>query len=95
MLEKWTEIAKSDLIEGAELDIVAMEDVNVVHLQSREAIIDAPRHPVGAEIKSINVAAALGGDDDLVPANPKLLQAVPQHRLRDGPPVKPTKRDRR
>lgn len=69
-----------------------MEDVHVVHLQSREALIDAPRHPLGAEIKSIDVAAALGGNDDLVPAHPKLLQAVPQHRLRDGPPVKPTKK---
>lgn len=60
-----------------ELDVVSVEDVDVVQPQSGEALVYAACHTVGGEVETlVFVAAALGGDDDSVPRNGRVAEAI-------------------
>jgi hypothetical protein len=73
-----------------ELDVVGVEDVDVVQPQSGEALVYAARHAVGGEVETlVFVAAALGGDDDSIPRNGRVAEAIAEDRLRDRAAVVP------
>jgi hypothetical protein len=78
-----------DLVEVGKLDVVAADDVHVLEAKARQALVDAARHAVGGEVESLLVPAALGGDDDAVPRDGGVAEAVTEHRLRDGTAVVP------
>lgn len=72
---------------------MAMEDIDVIQLQPGEALVDAPGHPLRAEIEAIHVAAALGGYDDIFPRHVQFMEAVPEHSLRDRAPIIPNRKE--
>lgn len=75
-----------------ELDVVGLEDVDVVEPQSGEALVYAACHTVGGEVKTlVLVAAALGGDDDSIPRNGRVTEAIAEDGLRDRAAVVPAR----
>lgn len=75
-----------------ELNVVGMEDIDVVESQAGEALVDAAGDAGVREVKAlILVAAALGGDDNLVPRDSRVAKAVAEDRLRDGATVVPVR----
>lgn len=67
---------RRNLIKGPELDVMTVEDIDVIQLQSGKALIDAPGHPLRAEVESVLVASTLGGDDELLAWHLQLAEAV-------------------
>lgn len=78
-----------DLVEVGELDVVAVEDVDVVEAEACEALVDAAGDAGGAEVEPFPVAPALGGDHEPVPRHARGAEAVPEHRLRHRAAVVP------
>lgn len=78
-----------DLVEVGELDVVAVEDVDVVEAKACEALVDAAGDAGGAEVEPFPVAPALGGDHEPVPRHARGAEAVPEHRLRHRAAVVP------
>lgn len=72
-------VREARLIEGSELNVVALEEVHVVEAEAGEALVDAPGDPLGAEVEAVDVATALGGDEELAPRHPQRPQAPPEH----------------
>nr|CAB3462071.1 unnamed protein product [Digitaria exilis] len=59
-------------------------DVDVVEAQAGEALVDAAGDAGGGEVESlVLVAAALGGDDDAVPRDGRVAEAVAEDGLGD------------
>ena len=82
-----------DLVEAGELDVVGVEDVDVVEPQAGEALVDAAGDAGGGEVEPfVLVAAALGGDDDLVPRDGRVAEAVAEDGLRDRAALVPARR---
>ena len=53
-----------DLVQRAELDVVTLDQVDMVHAEPGEAVPDAARHRAGAEVEGlVAVPADLGGED--------------------------------
>lgn len=71
---------------------MALENVDVIELQSRQALVDALCDPLGAEIEALDVPPALCGDDELVPGDAESLKAVAKDRLRDRAPIIPRRK---
>lgn len=80
---------KAHLVEVGEFDVVAVEDVDIIQAEAGKALVDAARHAVGGEVESLLVSAALGGDDELVPRDGGVAEAVAEHGLRDRAAVVP------
>jgi hypothetical protein len=92
---QFVEHVAGDLVEAGELDVVGVEDVDVVEPQAGEALVDAAGDAGGGEVEPlVLVAAALGGDDDLVPRDGRVAEAVPEDGLRDRAAVVPARRRR-
>ena len=68
---------------------MAVEDVDVVEPEAREALVDAARDAGGAEVEAVLVAAALGGDHEGVARDGRVAEAIPKHRLRHRAAVVP------
>jgi len=90
---QFAEKVAGDLVEAGELDVVGVEDVDVVEPQAGEALVDAAGDAGGGEVEAlVLVAAALGGDDDLVPRDGRVAEAVAEDGLRDRAAVVPARR---
>jgi hypothetical protein len=80
----------ANLVEVGELDVVGVEDVDVVEPEAGEALVNAAGDAVSGEVEAlVLVAAALGGDDDLVPRDGRVAEAVAKDGLQDRAAVVP------
>ena len=80
----------TNLVKRTELDVMALENVDVVKLQPLQALFHTLRHSLRAEIKTLLVPSALRGHNVRTPRSSQSLQCLPQHFLRQCPSVIPS-----
>src|ERR1017187_6992145 len=75
-----------DLVQGAELDVVTLDQVDMVRAKPGEAVLDAARHPACTEVEDlVAVPADLGGEH--VPVAIDAAQLLAEHGLGSGKAV--------
>src|SRR3989442_667310 len=76
----------NDLVEAAELDVVALDDVEVIQPRAPKALIHAAGHALSREIELVHVIApAFGADDEAVAAD--FLERLAEDFFRESPAV--------